>query len=162
MTMLSRNGTKHPLHKLKLPALDKTTTQPILCSFCQTYLFNSSLCENLTDAVKYGCDPDKWTCARKANEFRSSILQGCKFCVQLGQGVLTAAHLDYWQEKWDGSNSDSDFGSDIGEKETPNQLDDGDDQIPINSELDYKEDDAPAAAQFGVSENALKFFPWIC
>jgi hypothetical protein len=77
--------------------------------------------------------------------------------MQLGQGVLTATHLDYWYDQWDGSNSDSDFGSDIGEKETPNQLDDGDDQIPINSELDYKEDDAPAAAQFGVSENALKF-----
>ncbi|KAH8724901.1 heterokaryon incompatibility protein-domain-containing protein [Phaeosphaeriaceae sp. PMI808] len=43
---------------------------------------------------------------RSSRELYESVLDGCGWCSNLAKGVLRAAHLDYWMERWNDSASD--------------------------------------------------------
>jgi hypothetical protein len=110
-TMLSRHGNKQPpqplpaLSGLRAPSSEASGKGKI-CAFCRTHVFNSNLYLRLSSARK---DTDKSTeseYCRPTKELCDSVLCGCSWCSILARGILTAAHLDYWDERWNASHSD--------------------------------------------------------
>ncbi|KAE9376512.1 hypothetical protein N431DRAFT_501365 [Stipitochalara longipes BDJ] len=82
--MLSRHGKKQPPHSIQ--------REDEMCGYWQ----NENQYQRSV-SLKY---------SRLSQDFHVSVSAPCRWCQGLMSGILTAAHLDYWYDHWNGSHSD--------------------------------------------------------
>lgn len=76
------------------------------CSFCQTSVFKSILLQRLKAAHEAGQRNVELKYTRSTKELHQSILDGCKWCEKLAEGISTAIGLNYPRKLWDEGRSD--------------------------------------------------------
>jgi hypothetical protein len=99
--MLSRYHLPQPIR-----AFASKSDERGICGPCTADVFTPSLRQSLTKARE--APSLEHTYSRLAHDVHTSILDGCPWCLCIGNAVLTCSDLDYWKEQWDGSHSDGD------------------------------------------------------
>ncbi|KAL5313381.1 hypothetical protein ACEPPN_019114 [Leptodophora sp. 'Broadleaf-Isolate-01'] len=160
--MLSRHGSKQPVHSVPgaSPASKSAEEDEAVppasgtCSFCQDSVFTSELLINLKAAQDAGERNVDLKYTRSTDELHQSVVDGCKWCEKLVEGISTAVHLDYWRERWERGESD---GSSMNESDGEDDEDgkyEFDGEKPEGSTRSDNEDDNPGAAdwEFGLKK----------
>ena len=105
--MLSRHDRKQPPHAFSKPTPHSDSAKvDAICRSCQSQVFSAGLYSTLKSSQLNARDSIVIKYGVSAAEFYASVESGCKWCESLMSGVLTAAHLDYWHDHWNGSHSD--------------------------------------------------------
>lgn len=98
-----------------------------ICTHCQENVFTSHLHAKLLGALQDGPGSVGVEYRRSSRELYESVLGGCGWCSSLAKGVLRAAHLDYWMERWNDSASDGSELMDGEDGDEHNSMQDGQD-----------------------------------
>lgn len=88
------------------PGWSRPKAKKHICPHCQENVFSSSLHSKLLGALSElsGSVSLEYRCS--SQDLYESVLGGCSWCSILARGIITAAHLDFWMEQWNASNSD--------------------------------------------------------
>ncbi len=103
--MLSRHGNKQPSH----PIPGRSTAaagRSEVCASCRDEVFSSSLHQLLTTSRERRDKDAVLRYSRSSRQLYASVMENWNWCESLTRGILTATHLDYWFDKWNGSHSD--------------------------------------------------------
>ena len=109
--MLSRHGNKHQPHSISANGqLDEASSErrqeAEICWFCQNEVFTAELHQRPLSSQNQYQRSVSLKYSRLSQDFHVSVLARCRWCQSLMSGILTAAHLDYWYDRWNGSHSD--------------------------------------------------------
>jgi len=110
-SMLSRHGNKQPPHSISAngqpdEASSERRQGAEICWFCQNEVFTAELHQRLLSPQNQYQRSVSLKYSRLSQDFHVSVLARCRWCQSLMSGILTAAHLDYWYDHWNGSHSD--------------------------------------------------------
>ena len=140
--MLSRHGIKQPPHSTfkYRPRDDTSSKNPLkneICSFCRSQVFTTELYQKLISAQNEERKSVNLKYSRLTEDFHASILADCRWCESLMSGILTAAHLDYWYDRWNASHSD---GSSWDDEQHDVKMDEFEtDECEVDREIDSSE-----------------------
>jgi hypothetical protein len=109
--MLSRHGNKQPPHQISVnsqpdEASPERRQEAEICWFCQNEVFTAELHQRLLSSQHQYQRSVSLKYSRLSQDLHVSVLARCRWCKSLMSGILTAAHLDYWDDRWNGSHSD--------------------------------------------------------
>ena len=160
--MLSRHDRKQPPHAFSKPSPPSDSSKvDVICQPCESRIFSAGLYQTLKLNQLNARDSAVIEYRVSTADFYASVESGCKWCESLMSGVLTAAHLDYWHDHWNGSHSDgSSMQSDEQNLDVDMELSEGESDDSNKQFDDMTEISDTRESEEGLTLECLDFKKW--